>query len=139
MEDVGDSPGHGSLEPRLDSGGNVYRLPELTVGPPSHTRNVERNRLTPIVAFVVVGVPFLFLLVIHLLVAERSATGSSRWLSFSPDTNEYAKMVGGGRAAAPFTYRRLVPLLASLIPLPPTEALWAITQFSVVAGYAVLL
>jgi len=48
-------------------------------------------------------------------------------------------MVQGAPASAPFVYRRLVPLLASLLPLPPTQALWAITQVSVVAAYAVLL
>ncbi len=107
--------------------------------PPKGSERIERKRLTPTTAIVVFGVPLLLLLLTHLLLAERSVTGGSRWLSLSPDTNEYVKMVRGGLAAAPFAYRRLVPLLASLVPLPPTQALWAITQFSVLAGYAVLL
>jgi hypothetical protein len=50
-------------------------------------------------------------------------------------------MVAGddGGVAAPYSHRRLVPLLASLVPMPPLMALRAITHLSVLTSYLILL
>ena len=87
----------------------------------------------------IAGLPLALLLLTHVLVAQRSVTGESRWLSLSPDTGEYVKMISGLPASPPFAYRRLVPLLASFLPLPPVRALWVITQTSLLAGYSLLM
>jgi len=97
------------------------------------------HRVTARDILLIVGVPFALLLLTHLLVAQRSVAGESRWLSLSPDTSEYVKLVQGVPASAPFAYRRLVPLLASFLPLAPVRALWLITQVSLLAGYSLLL
>jgi hypothetical protein len=98
----------------------------------------DRTRGCVAILAAIVAVAALFLCA-HVLVLQRSPTGTSRWLGLSPDTGEYVKMVRGGRAAAPFAFRRLVPLLASWLPLAPEAALSAITQVCVVAGHLVLV
>ena len=74
----------------------------------------------------------------YLVVARRAPNGGPGWLALSPDTNQYAKIVRGVPAKPPFSYRQLVPRLASLLPLAPIPALGAVTDVSMVAGYGVL-
>ncbi|HEY4187067.1 MAG TPA: hypothetical protein VGP07_18470 [Polyangia bacterium] len=89
------------------------------------------------VVLVVISTLAVFLLV-ALIVAKRSPNGEATWLSLSPDTEMYVKMVVGAKASPPFAYRRLVPFIASLIPFSPVQALGAITLGSLLAGYGIL-
>ncbi len=84
------------------------------------------------------GLSLAFLILGQALILERHPDGSSRWLELSPDTYEYVAMIEGKGATAPFKHRLLVPFLASLLPLPPLEALRAITWASLLIGYTVL-
>ncbi len=106
---------------------------------PSDSPEAGGSQLATLDVLAILAVPAFVLALTHLLIAERSVHGESHWLSLSPDTYEYVRMVRGGSANPPFAYRWLVPLLASLLPLSPLQALYAITQVSVVLANALLL
>src|SRR6476469_10581943 len=140
--------GHSHQIPRLycvrtqDAARQSFRASGVsmkTPPPPSDSPEAGGSHLATLDVLAILAVPALVLALTHLLIAERSVHGESPWLSLSPDTYEYVRVVRGGSANPPFAYRWLVPLLASLLPLSPLQALYAITQVSVVLAYALLL
>ena len=91
--------------------------------------------------FFVVLVAFAFVLAGHLFVLQRSANPTVSYLEARGDSVAYAQMVEGQwrTMRVPFRYRVLVPLMARALPLPPLDALRAITYVSLFFCYVLIL
>ncbi|MDH7480538.1 MAG: hypothetical protein QHH26_01015 [Armatimonadota bacterium] len=63
----------------------------------------------------------------HSIVIQRKPDGLSPWTRLTPDALQYISMASGSMSSPPFSYRVLVPYLASLLPMPPDLALRLIT------------
>jgi len=77
----------------------------------------------------------------HSFVLQRSLNGPTHYLTIGGDTNNYVSMAEGDFSSVgfPYRYRVIVPLIASLLPFSPTEALRVISYVSLFTCYVLLL
>jgi len=87
------------------------------------------------------SIPVFLVVAGHILVLQRTLDGPTRYLTIQGDTIAYVSMIEGdlSSTAAPFKYRVLVPLLARLLPLSPTESLRVISYASLLICYVIAL
>ena len=89
----------------------------------------------------IVLIALILLLMGHNFVLQRTHTNASRTLTIRGDTDHYVSMIEGNwsTADAPFRFRILVPLIASILPLPPIESLRYISYVSLFLSYIFIL
>ena len=74
-----------------------------------------------------------------LLVTARTEDGQNPWLALSPEARQYVAMAEHRDAAPPFAYRRVVPYLASLLPVRAPTGLRLVSYASLFSTYAAAL
>ena len=86
----------------------------------------------------VIAIAVLLVAIGHSFILQRGMVGPTAYLTIRGDTAEYVSMIDNGVDAAnsPFRHRVLVPLLASLLPLSPADALRLISYGSLAVFYA---
>jgi hypothetical protein len=77
----------------------------------------------------------------HLFILQRSLNGATGFLTIGGDSFSYITMIEGNWSGtpSPFRFRVLVPLIASLAPFSPVDALRFITYASLFASYILIL
>ncbi len=73
----------------------------------------------------------------YLVIPARTNDGLWPWFKMSPDAVQYLAMTTRQPADVPFRYRILVPLLASLLPVPPDTGLRIVNYTSLAVTYIV--
>jgi hypothetical protein len=86
-------------------------------------------------------ISLLFLLVGHSFILQRTSFNATKYFSIGGDTYAYVSMIEGNwnNVPSPFKFRILVPFLASLLPLSPTESLRLISYLSLFFCYLFIL
>lgn len=89
----------------------------------------------------VIAIALLFLLLGHGFILQRTSSNPSKPMTIRGDTNAYVSMIRGNWTSppSPFKFRVLVPFLASLLPLSPTDALRFISYISLFLCYVFML
>ena len=95
----------------------------------------------PFSLFFAVAVSLALLVAGHLFVLQRSANPTISYLQERGDSVAYVQLVEGQwrTMRVPIRYRIFVPLLASVLPLAPLDALRAITYVSLFFCYVLIL
>jgi len=100
---------------------------------------MQRLSLSNIVLIIIISLLFLF--VGHSFILQRTFFNTTKYFAIGGDTNAYVSMIEGNwiNAPSPFKFRILVPFLASLLPLSPTESLRLISYLSLFFCYLFIL
>ena len=85
----------------------------------------------------IIAISFLFLFLGHCFIPQRTPINTSETMTIRGDTFAYVSMIEGNwiTTPAPFKFRILVPFLASLLPLSPTDSLIFISYISLFFCY----
>lgn len=94
------------------------------------------KKIPQIIQFVTIA--FVFVIIGNLFILQQFKQGTG-YYAIGGDSIEYIKMIEGKEASPSFDNRIIIPIIASLIPIPAEQALKLITNFSLVILYVSIL